>query len=460
MIIFELNTRLHGKPFDQISDDYLKNLSRIGFDWIWMMGIWRISPTGREISKKLAPDFEGSPYALLDYKVNPDLGGEGAFRRFVSRAHSVGLKVMVDFVPNHMAVDSPLIDSHPEYFIHSNHLLRQENPEDFFYHRVGKLAHGKDPYFPGWTDTVQFDYVHPGTRAHQIEVLKHIATLADGVRCDMAMLVLREQIKEQWFPKVGWSTFETFMPKEFWSQAIEEVKQQSPDFVFMAEVYWDKEYYLQYLGFDLTYNKKLYDMLAHSSVSDQVATYLNSTPNSYLAHSVHFLENHDEERASEKFSYRTKPVAILSYLIPGAVFVYDGQMEGFKERTPVQRIKPLQNEIPDRDLKKFYERLLSIAKDPIFRQGDMYTIGSFEGIVLFCRQFLDRLVLVGVRLYADDYSPELYLPTNLLRKVGKFLDLWSQKEVVFSLQQEETLVLKTAEINSWNECSAFILEVV
>src|SRR5262249_51103009 len=144
-------------------------------------------------------------------------------------------------------------DSHPEYFIFSNTDLRDERPTDYFNHRVGRLAHGRDPYFAGWTDTVQFDYVHPGLRAHQIEVLKKLAGMVDGLRCDMAMLVLREQIKNQWFPRVDWWAFNDHMPEEFWSEAIRAVKGLRSDFIFMAEVYWDKEPYLQQLGFDLTY---------------------------------------------------------------------------------------------------------------------------------------------------------------------------------------------------------------
>ncbi|KAF0248573.1 MAG: glycosidase, partial [bacterium] len=310
MIIYELNARVYGKRFNQITNEELQRLVDMGFDWLWLMGIWRTSVAGKTIAQQLAPDFEASPYAIVDYQVNPDLGGEEALKDLVERAHKLGLKIMVDFVPNHMAPDSPLIDSHPEFFIHHNPDLRHELPRDNFLHPNGRyLAYGRDPYFAGWTDTVQLDYVHPELRTHQINELKRLATLVDGLRCDMAMLVLREQIKNQWFPKIDWDTFNQHMPNEFWSEAISAVKKTRPDFIFMAEVYWDKEPYLQQLGFDLTYDKKLYDLLEHAS-GNELVNYLQNVPNEYLSRSVHFLENHDEPRAAERFGNRQKPAAI------------------------------------------------------------------------------------------------------------------------------------------------------
>src|ERR1051326_9160339 len=105
MIIYELNARVYNKKFNEFSNEELTRLVNLGFDWLWIMGIWRISPAGTTISKQSAPDFEGSPYAIMDYEINPDLGGESAFRDLVARAHRAGLRVMADFVPNHMAVD-------------------------------------------------------------------------------------------------------------------------------------------------------------------------------------------------------------------------------------------------------------------------------------------------------------------------------------------------------------------
>src|SRR4051812_49780003 len=136
------------------------------------MGIWCMGPAGVTLSRKYAPDFEGSPYAIAEYAVDPLLGGEPALRTFVTRAHALGIKVMADFVPNHLAFDTPLIDIDPGMVIHSNPALRKEYAVDYYDHPKGRLAHGKDPYFSGWNDTVQLDYAYPPLRAYMIEQLQ------------------------------------------------------------------------------------------------------------------------------------------------------------------------------------------------------------------------------------------------------------------------------------------------
>lgn len=463
MIIYELNARVHAKAFDQISEVYLRELVDTGFDWIWLMGIYTESPAAKEVFRKTAPDFEASPYALLDYSINPKLGGEEAFKVLVERAHNVGLKVMADFVPNHMAIDSPLIDEHPEYFIFSNPELRDEAPSDYFTHRGARIAHGRDPYFAGWPDTAQLDYTNERLRRHQIGVLLRLAGLVDGLRCDMAMLVLRQQIKSQWFPRASWEEFDRRMPGEFWSEAIAEVRRVRPDFVFMAEVYWDKEAELQALGFDLTYNKRLYDLLAHMSPPEGVSSYLKSTPHYYLGRCVHFLENHDEERARTMFGSRARPAAVLSYLIPGVPFVHDGQMEGFSERLPVQRVRPLKRENPDLELKRFYGRLLQIARDPLYRAGGMLTLWPRSGLVIIARRLGDRVAMVGVDLSASmPESPEVALPFDIIGAsfdewVKNPVDRWNGQPVEVERVWHD-LRLRAGLFKSWTETHSFILE--
>ncbi|MEW6736042.1 MAG: alpha-amylase family glycosyl hydrolase [Acidobacteriota bacterium] len=464
MIIFELNTRVYGKRFDKITDKELKQWAALGFDWIWLMGIWHISPATRTTSKKLAPDFEGSPYAIAEYEVSKELGGEKAFRELVERAHQAGLRVMADFVPNHMALDSPLIDAHPEYFIHSNPALRDERWEDYFQHGCGRrLAHGRDPYFAGWTDTVQLDYTHPELRAHQIGVLKRLAGMVDGLRCDMAMLVLRDQIKSQWFPSIDWQTFNYHFPQEFWSEAISTVKQLRNDFIFMAEVYWDKESYLQQLGFDLTYNKKLYDLLAHNVAPQEIASYLQNTANQYLAHSIHFLENHDEERAMVRFGSRQRAAATLSYTILGVPFLHQGQMEGLTEKLPVQRIRPLREEQADKTLQKFYTKLLECVKTPLFREGEMLTLGVQMDTVLIRRHYQGETALVGIDTTGNHLVGErnfLLSYEQLGFPIGtplRCLDLWTGKELSKVWQEQGDFRFSPIKLLSWQENGAFML---
>jgi glycosidase len=464
VILFELNARLHNQRLDALADQHLARLAALGFDWIWLMGIWTMGPKGVVMSRKYAPDFEGSPYAIAAYDVDPILGGEQALQVFVAKAHALGIKVMADFVPNHLALDTPLIDADPAMVIHSNPAIRREYATDYYDHPKGRLAHGKDPYFEGWNDTVQLDYAYPPLRAHQVAQLQRIARLVDGVRCDMAMLVLREHVKKNWFPGVDQPSFDAAYPREFWDEAVTAVRADRPDFVFMAEVYWDNEPILQSLGFDYTYNKKLYDLLAHHAPAAETAAQLEHWPQAYLERSVHFLENHDEERAARRFGKRSRPSAMLSYAIPGAVFVHQGQMEGFTEKLPVQRRIPLQHEAPDAALMAFYERLLGLVRRPIFRDAELMVLGAESDVVLALRRRGSERVLIGSHpgghLHAK--SPAIEIPLVWLGLAPgteiRCTDLWTGARVELIPSAIELRFAEGA-VASWAENHAFLIEI-
>src|SRR5512143_2134377 len=104
-LIYELNARLYGRRFADITHADLAYFRRLGFSHVWLMGIWRISPGAHAVSKRFSADFEGSPYAVPAYEVNPELGDEDDLARLRARAHREGLRLLVDFVPNHTAFD-------------------------------------------------------------------------------------------------------------------------------------------------------------------------------------------------------------------------------------------------------------------------------------------------------------------------------------------------------------------
>jgi hypothetical protein len=213
--LYEINTRVHCTTFDQITDAELAELSQLGFDAVWMMGVWRISEGARTISKITSEDFEGSPYAVPLYEINRELGGRSRFARLVKRARGAGLSVIVDFVSNHMAVDSPWITQRADLFVRSDTKARTQSTNEFFLARSGDaIAFGRDPYFSPWNDTAQLDYSNSALRTKMIEVLKHISQIADGVRCDMAMLILRDCFRQLWYPLLPQSLFDQKMPSE------------------------------------------------------------------------------------------------------------------------------------------------------------------------------------------------------------------------------------------------------
>jgi len=334
------------------------------------MGVWRISKGARKISKITSEDYEGSPYAVPTYEINRELGGSGQFVRLVKRAHAAGLSVILDFVSNHMALDSPWITQWPDLFIRSDIRARKQSTSEFFLHRSGEVvAFGRDPYFSPWNDTAQLDYANEALRTRMIEELKRISRYADGVRCDMAMLVLRDCFRRLWYPLAADSAFDEVMPGEFWDQAIDAVRRVNPAFRFIAEAYWDKEQELRALGFDLCYEKQLYDGLVGHDLG-RVLQRLRRDPEA-LRGSLYFIENHDEPRAASVFGKSDHLAALALILsIPGSVLIHEGQMEGKHERLPVQRIRPLADEPADPALRASYGQLLKITNDDVFKRGD------------------------------------------------------------------------------------------
>lgn len=393
MRIYEINARAHCNSFSQISQAELKLLRRAGFDAIWLMGVWRTSRAAKLLSKVVSEDFEGSPYAVPCYEYNPRMGGRAGFVALVERAHRAGLRVLVDFVSNHTALDSPWITENPDFYIRSDPRSRKQNSNEYFFHHPSGqvIAFGRDPYFPPWYDTAQLDYTSARLRAHMVQVLKRISRAADGVRCDMAMLILRDHIRRQWYPNVTDSWFDERMPGEFWDGAIAEVKSARPDFIFLAEVYWDKEEELLRLGFDMVYDKKLYDGLVGRN-AQMVAERLMRPP-WLLSRSLFFLENHDEERAAAIFDPAENLAAMALILsLPGSTLIHEGQMEGRRKRSPVQLTRWPQ-EPPDLALKASYEQLLKVTSDEVFERGSFRLFDSHvPGTISFMRLDSDRVV--------------------------------------------------------------------
>ena len=372
----------------------------LGFTHIWLMGVWATGPRARAEALKspelrraydevlpgwTEADVAGSPYAIGDYQVPPVLGGELGLRELREKLWRRGLKLVLDFVPNHVGLDHHWVSQRPELFVQSpaaapGTFAQQIGTE------VGWLAHGKDPYFAPWTDTVQLDYRCAATRAAMTQLLQSIARRCDGVRCDMAMLVLSDVFARTWeqfpisnvgqaYPSAGSGGLRPHdgpnsrltNPEhlaagvtngEFWSSAISTIRQDHPGFVFLAEAYWGLEPRLQELGFDYTYDKALYDGLVARDTAGAQCHLLGMSAEA-VARSAHFLENHDEPRIASILSPAEHRVAALLILgLPGMRFLYDGQLAGARRKIPVQLARrpeePAQAEIAN-----LYDQLLT-----------------------------------------------------------------------------------------------------
>ncbi|MFN8628104.1 MAG: alpha-amylase family glycosyl hydrolase [Candidatus Binatia bacterium] len=384
--LYQINTRVWltelsrglGRPatLDDIPDAELDRLAAIGFDWIWFLSVWQTGPAARQVSRRNAgwrhefqetlpdlreDDIAGSGFAIAGYTVHRSLGGDPALARLRQRLAQRGLRLLLDFVPNHMAPDHPWVEAHPDYFVHGSDADLARAPQNYCRVRTPKgplvLAYGRDPYFDGWPDTLQLNYGNPALQRAMIGELVRIARQCDGVRCDMAMLVLPEVFERTWGIRA----------ELFWPQATAQTREAVPGFRFMAEVYWDMEWTLQQQGFDYAYDKRLYDRLrdGHARpVREHFRAGLD-----YQNKLARFLENHDEPRAAATFAPAVhRAAAVVAFLSPGLRFFHQGQFEGRRKRISPHLVRGPAEPV-DRPLQQFYERLLGVLRQPAVRAG-------------------------------------------------------------------------------------------
>jgi len=384
--LYQINTRVwltelsqalgRRATLDDIPDVELDRLSKMGFDWIWFLSVWqtgqasqhvsRSNPEWRKEFQETLPDLReedipGSGFAITGYTAHDQLGGDAALARLRERLRKRGLRLLLDFVPNHTALDHPWVENHPEYFVRGSELDLARAPHNYTWVKRAQgdllLAHGRDPYFPGWPDTLQLNYGNPATQEAMIAELVKIAGQCDGVRCDMAMLVLPDVFERTW----------DIQAQPFWPRATQRVRERVPDFCFMAEVYWDLEWTLQQEGFDYAYDKRLYDRLREGHARPLREHFHAGLD--YQNKLARFLENHDEPRAAATFPPGVhQAAAVITFLSPGLRFFHQGQFEGRRKRiSPHLCRAPV--EPVDATLQAFYERLLAVVRQPTVRDG-------------------------------------------------------------------------------------------
>ncbi len=395
--LIEINARLWLKTLrkkyslaemtlSNIPEDEWLELKHLGFDIVWMMGVWDPSPESAVIAradagiiaeiKKISPELDkeavgSSPYAIRNYKLNPELGLEWELKALKEKLNSMGMKLLLDFVSNHTAKDNPILYECPDCFITGTEEDYKAHPDWFFVKEInGKktyVAYGRDPNFPAWTDSAQFNYFNPYTREKRLELLMELADVCDGVRCDMVMLTLNDIHESTW----GWLLNKNGFKKpdeEFWGYAIRAVQEKYPEFIFLAEVYWGLEWQVQLMGFDYTYDKVTYDRLRFMG-ADEVRGHLRAEK-LYQKRSVRFIDNHDEIPSIEAFGRdKAFAAAVIISTTKGLRFYNDPQLEGLRHRVPLQ-LKEIWKRSPDLTVRKFYEKLLKIVDHPAFHGGE------------------------------------------------------------------------------------------
>lgn len=385
-LVARLSDRL-GRPASlaDVPDEEIDRLAALGFDHIWLMGVWDTGTVGGEIARRQPwlrerwrelfpaggePEIVGSPYAIASYRVAADLGGDDALARLRERLARAGMGLLLDFVNHHTAVDHPWIAAHPDWYVTGDEAARAAEPEAWFEAPIPGtrrwLAHCRDPYFPPWTDTAPLDYRNPEVHEAMTRELLAIAERCDGVRCDMAMLTLADVFRSTWAGRSIPPERDAGMT-EFWSRAIADVRATGRLFVFIAEAYWDLEWRLQTIGFDYTYDKRFLDRARQADGRDLVA-HLRADPD-YQRRSVRFLENHDEDRAAATLPpERHAALALVAATVPGMFLVQDGQIEGSRLRSPVQFGRRPDEPI-DPAIRRSYEALFSAIARSGLRRG-------------------------------------------------------------------------------------------
>jgi len=469
--LYEINTRVWLKRFDtkskkaaikDVPKEYWYDLYSKGFNLIWLMGIWQtnstvvkeycfepglISDYYKALKDWKDEDVIGSPYSIDVYDINPHIGTKEDIVALKNYLNSLGMKLILDYVPNHFSVHSKLLKTNPELFLSGNEDFLQRNPLTFFkskYSNEKIFAHGRDPFFPAWQDTAQVNHFDENARKIMINILKDISEICDGVRSDMAMLLLNNIFENTWSGVLSFSNYKK--PKqEFWDECIKEIKNKREDFLFIGEAYWDLEWELQRLGFDFTYDKKLLDRFKSENVSEIKAHLM--AEKEFQEKSVRFIENHDEERAVTSLGIeKSKTAAIIISTIPGMTLIHDGQIEGKRIKLPVQiGREPIEKE--NNNLVDFYERLLRITSSEIFKYGkweltnpvpSWFSNSTYQNILAWKILYEERkrLIIVNFSRVVSQCRIEL----NLINYPSKF----KLKDIL----NYKTYFRKTDEVNN------------
>lgn len=435
-VIYEINTRVwlrelsrrYGQPvtLGDVPAEAWDELGRYRFDAVWLMGVWERSQAGAALAMsdpeqqaiwgEVLPDMSevdvaGSPYCPRAYVVDASLGGPQGLAAARAELASRGMALILDFSANHIAFDHPWVTSHPEYFVHGDAEDLARQPEGFFAAGDHVIAHGRDPNFPPWIDSAQLNTFRPDARAAIAQSMIGVAAQCDALCCHLAMLVTTPVFAGTWGERPG-----DRPRREFWREVLPRVRAAQPHVRFIAEVYWDLEWEMMQQGFDLCYDKRLYDRLVPEGAEGVRGHLLADL--AYQERLVRYIENHVERRAAATFpANRALAAAVATYTLPGAKLFHQGQFEGYKTRLPLSLTRRPAEPL-DRALQAFYRRLVLAIQSPALRRGQWRLCAlngwpdnfSYNNLVAWCWQAGDERRVIIVNLSTHTSQARVQLP--------------------------------------------------
>lgn len=421
----------HVVTLANVPEGHWDRLARDGFDVLFLMGVWRRSAIGRDIARahpgmiteydRALPgwtddDVPGSPYSIQAYEPDERMGGWHGLDVARSALKTRGISLVLDFVPNHTGFDHAWIQDHPGWYVLGTEADHHSAPEDFRAIDISgvtfHVACGRDPNFAPWTDVAQLNYFNPDTRAAMRATLQQISTHCDGVRCDMAMLVLNDVFERTWrrLLRDEWPPLST----EFWPDTTRTI----PGLMYLAEVYWGLEGRMLEQGFTFAYDKRLFDSLHapdRAARTRELLAASNPDPNRLSR----FIENHDEPRSAATLAAILPAAASLLATSAGMRFFFDGQFDGRRVRVPVQMGR-WPEEPADASVRALYERVLAFAGQPVLHDGAPQILnvsaaddGSFVDIVAYRWRTDSALALLVVNLGASTSQAYVAIAADL-----------------------------------------------
>ena len=411
----------YGAPvrrLDEIPDEELHLLAQRGVSALWPIGIWRRSAASRAMNMNAGDaDAEGSAYAVAEYVVDEQLGGDAALAALRTRAGAVGIRIVTDMVPNHVAIDGRWVNERPELLLSSAHppfknyrysgenlsedpgtAIRIEDGYErgddaavaFERRAEGSLQyiyHGNDGTNMPWKDTAQIDYLNAEAREAVIQEILSVARRSDIIRFDAAMTLAAQHIRRLWYPARGTEAaipsrsefalsdreFAKRLPREFWREVVERVEREIPGTMLLAEAFWLLEgYFVRGLGMHRVYNSAFMTMLRDGK-NAEYRTILRDTVGydpELLRRYVNFLTTPDEEPAAVGFGIgdRALLAATLASTLPGVPMLGHGQWEGQRERYGMEYRAPRTSDPASADHVERYDREIA----PLLRARHLF----------------------------------------------------------------------------------------